>query len=917
MLFSCLLMKYRSRAIATLVAAFWLGLPTLWAAELPEPAEFFEKRVRPVLAENCFACHTDSKMGGLEMTSREALLQGGASGPAIVAGQPGRSLLIQAVRHTHERLKMPPQGRLEERQIADLTMWVERGAYWPAVEKAASGGRGDGKYVIPPEQRNFWSFQPIRDPEPPEAANESWVQSPVDRFILARLEEEGLDPVGSADKRTLIRRAYLDLTGLPPAPEQVDAFVNDESPSAFAELVDCLLESPRYGERWGRYWLDVARYADDELNSTQMDPYPNAFRYRDWVIRAFNGDMPYDLFVKAQIAGDLLPGHDKDRLAPALGFYGLSPQHQDDRVDATGRAFLGLTVACAQCHDHKFDPIPTEDYYALLGVFNSTKKAEHPLAPEPTVEEYKARQEAVREAVEARDEFISKQSEQLVEILAARTAEYLQAAWRVLGPGGLAIAEAADEAGLDAAVLQRWVRYLPASPKDHPFFEPWDRLLAEGADWDAVREFSGEVQQELLAVIKRKKEIDRENLIRTKGGAISRTELGKTELLSLERDRFYLWRDLASGSGFKIGLDPEAAAEFDSGVLYFDREEIGPYLSEPWKRHLSKLQQQVDEMKLRVPEPYPFAHVIRDVEEPANERVRIRGNENNLGDEVPRRFLAVLSPSPPAPFTEGSGRLELAEAIASPDNPLTARVMVNRIWMRHFGAGIVGTPSNFGRMGERPTHPELLDYLASRFIESGWSIKAMHREIMLSSAYQLSSDYVAENAKADPDNRLLWHFRPRRLDIEALRDSMLAVTGALDETPGGPPDPLDEVCSTRRTVYGYVSRRRLDTMLGLFDFPNPNVTSPRRVATNTPLQGLFLLNSEFVGDQAATLAWRLAKEAGEEDEARIRRAYRLLFARSPSKEELRMGLRFVNAGRGRWPAYAQILLISNQFLYLN
>ncbi|MEO7653021.1 MAG: DUF1549 domain-containing protein, partial [Bryobacteraceae bacterium] len=358
----------------------------LASATPADKSELFEMRVRPVLAKYCYACHTSSGMGGLQLDNREKLMKGGKSGPAIVPGDPDKSLLVQAVAQTHERLKMPPQGKLADTEIAALRAWVKDGAAWP--ESVAASKNASAEYVITPEQRAFWSFQPVRKPEPPTVKDKSWAKSPIDRFILARLESESLKPVAPASKRDLIRRATLDLIGLPPTTEEVSTFVHDASPDAFSKVVDRLLASPHYGERWGRYWLDVARYSDDKLNSTKEEPFPNSFRFRDWAIRAFNDDMPYDMFVKAQLAGDLLPATDREKYAPGLGFYGMSPEFQDDRVDATTRAFLGLTVACAQCHDHKFDPIPTKDYYSLLGVFRGTQYRELPLAPEDVVSSF-------------------------------------------------------------------------------------------------------------------------------------------------------------------------------------------------------------------------------------------------------------------------------------------------------------------------------------------------------------------------------------------------------------------------------------------------------------------------------------------------------------------------------------------------
>jgi len=929
------------------VLAGLLGLVCLahpGRAQSPDPDEFFEMRVRPVLAANCFACHTASKMGGLRVDARASLLTGGGRGPALVPGDPDRSLLIQAVRHSLAELKMPPQGKLEPREIDDLTRWIKAGAVWPetivsssAASATASSATGSGAKIITAEQRNFWAFRPVQKPELPAVGNQAWVRTPIDRFVLARLDAQGLEPSPPAAKRTLIRRAYFDLIGLPPTPEQVDAFLGDTSPNAFLAVVEELLASPHYGERWGRHWLDVARYSDDRLQSTQMDPYPNSFRYRDWVIEAFNDDMPYDLFVKAQIAGDLIAsqaGGDakNERFVGGLGFYGLSSllQGQDDRVDATARGFLALTVGCARCHDHKFDPIPTEDYYALLGIFKSTKLDEYPLAPAGVVKGYEEQEEKVQKEEEAFEKFLGIQSAQLVDVLASRTSAYIVAAWQVAGPLERRVEEVARSESLDLETLDRWVRYLGAAPdaeagaarRQHPLFDDWDALVSGGDRRDEtpkqVIALARSMQELVLEVIAEKKELDEKNKVRLGEDKLER-KLNEIELLSLERDRYFLWRDLASNQSFKM------PAKFDSGILYYGGRKIDRFLDGVWRDHVHAKRARLEALREMMPEKYPFFHVVSDIEKPKNEHVHIRGNAGNLGDEVPRRFLSVLSSvlsnDEPQAFTKGSGRLELAEAIANPENPLTARVMVNRIWLDHFGQALVGTPSNFGQMGERPTHPELLDYLAARFIELNWSIKALHREIMLSSTYALAAKPLAKNnakyEETDPDNRLLWRANRRRLDVEAMRDSLLFVAGRLDPSVGGKAANLADDTNYRRTVYGYVSRRRLDTMLGLFDFPNPTVTSPRRILTSTPLQGLFFLNSELVMEAAGALARRLRKEAGEDDRARILRAYGVVFGREPTGEEMRLGREFVEGEPDSWTQYAQTLLSSAEFLYLN
>jgi mono/diheme cytochrome c family protein len=866
----------------TAFTAALLALPSA-AAEATDPGEFFELRVRPVLAKNCYTCHTESQMGGLRLDSRERVVKGGNSGPAILPGDAEHSLLIQAVSQTHPRLKMPPGGKLNDDEIASLKAWVNAGAVWPETGPVIAV---KSEYKITPEQRAFWSFQPVHNAPPPQVHNAAWTKGPIDRFILAALEAHDLTPAPPADKRTLIRRATFDLIGLPPTPAEVDAFLKDTAPDAFTRVVDRLLASPHYGERWGRYWLDVARYSDDKLDSERDNPYPNAFRYRDWVIQAFNNDMPYDQFVKAQIAGDLLPGDERVKNEAGLGFYALSPEFQDDRVDATTRGFLGLTVACAQCHNHKYDPIPAQDYYSLLGIFNNTESHEYPLAPKEIVAAYSERKEKVEKQEKALKDFVARQGDELAGILAEKTARFLMAA-RKLAPAE----------GLDPNTLTRWENYLAKRDREHPYLKRWDELAARDASPEEFQKAAQEFQDALLVINAEKKLIDDKNHI-TLGLNPSREDLSGASLISLDRDKYILWRDVFEES---------------KGVLYFDEKRIGPYLQGEWKDHLDQMQAELKTLKAVLPPMYPFLHGIEDAKTLKTQRVYLRGNHDSLGEEAPPRFPAILSDGTRQNFTHGSGRLELAEAIVDPRNPLTARVMVNRIWQHHFGQGLVRTPSNFGQLGDRPSHPELLDYLARRFVESKWSVKALHREIMLSAAYQLGTEYSAKAAAADPENRLLWRANRRRLDIEAIRDTLLFVAGDLDLSSGGPPQRLN-ADNKRRTVYGLVSRRKLDGMLALFDFPNPNNTSEQRLPTNVPLQRLFFMNGDLVAQESASLAKRLNTEAG--DRARIRQAYRLVFEREPSAEEMNLGLEFLQESHEAWPRYAQVLLSSNELSFV-
>ena len=839
------------------------------AAEPANPSENFETSVRPLLVSKCFGCHTEAKSGGLQLDSREHLLAGGKSGPAIKVGDPDGSLLVQAIRQTHARLKMPPGGKLADAEVEAVAKWVREGAVWPAGTVSAA------KYVITPEQRKFWSFRPVEEPVAPKVRDMKWAHNDVDRFILAKLEEKGLAPVKQAERRTLVRRAYLDLTGLPPTADEVDAFIRDKSPDAFAKVVDGLLASPRYGERWGRYWLDVARYSDDKLNSTDDEPYTNSFRYRDWVIGAFNADMPYDMFVKAQIAGDLLP--EKDKYLAGLGFYALSPEMQDDRVDATTRGFMGLTVACAQCHNHKFDPIPQADYYSLLGIFANTKLTESPLAPKEQVESYKAAKKKLDDKKKELTEFVKAQSVSLADIFAARTADYML--------------DSADKL-LDHEVFQKWKKYLSSPEKNHPFLKTW----FEAKEGDAKKQAATEFQTLVLAVDAEKKLVEDKNHI-ILGLDPSRNDLSQASLVSMDRDRFTLWEDLFS----------------DRGILRFGDGKIDRFLAGAWKEQLESLRVEVKTLEKAMPVAYPYLQVIADNEKLAEQKIWLRGDKSNPGDPAPPRFVSILSQGDPKRFTQGAGRLELAEAVADAANPLTPRVMVNRIWQHHFGQGLVRTPSNFGAQGDRPSHPELLDYLAARFVKDGWSVKKLHRTIMLSAVYQSSAEPTEKNMGVDPDNRLLWRFNRQRLDAEALRDDLLQVSGNLDLAQGGLAVHLGKD-DKRRTVYRFVSRRKMEADFALFDFPNPNNTSEQRNATNVPPQRLYFMNNEWVIAQAKAVTARLKGD----DSQRVDAAYRLLFQRLPSAQEKKLGVEFV-AGKDAqaWAEYAQVLLTSNEFQFVD
>jgi len=914
-----------ARRVFFLTSAVALGLQ----AQTIDQAEFFEKRIRPLLAKNCFSCHTQTTLGGLRLDSRDHMLKGGNSGPAIIPGNPNQSLLVQTVSHTHERLKMPlGASRLPLEEIESLKLWVTLGAFWPEMAVSASPAASGVKYVIRPEHREFWAFQPVRKPAIPQVADTNWPKGPIDRFLLAKLKAQGLKPARPADKRTLIRRATFDIIGLPPTPEDVDAFLADDTPNAFAKVVDRLLASPHYGERWGRYWLDLARYSDSVGAIDGIANFSaNAFRYRDWVVQAFNADMPYDRFIKAQLAADMFPEKERDKVLPALGFHALGPPAEDDRVDITTRTFLALTVGCAKCHDHKFDPIPTLDYYSLQGVFKSTELQEYPLASPDVVAAYKKVQQQIKEKEEAIAEFVQKQRDLLSETLLGQTTSYVIAAWKIRSGAQKDL----PEAGLDGLTLKRWIKYLGNREREHPFLNEWDELIKKGATLENVQAFARKFQQLVISVNVEKRQMDDRNHVKLGGAAGFKDKKIRdtVNIEFLEPRKWSLWRDMA-GDPCKTG-GCQCGLPFDGGIVFYgdkgdehhgyyklaEEEKIDRFLTDERKGQLDKMRAELAELQKSLPPPYPFLHGYRDSNEPADVPVAIRGDEKNQGEIAPRRFLQILSTGEPKGFSKGSGRLELAEAIASPENPLTARVLVNRLWHYHFGQGIVRTVSNFGRLGERPSHPELLDYLATRLVESGWSIKALHRQMMLSAAYAMSTEHMSSNFEKDPDNRLHWRANlAPRLDAESLRDAILAVSGSLVRDVGGPPAKLIDD-NRRRVLYTAVTRTDVDRALLLFDFPDPNAVPETRAVTVGPLQRLYFLNSGFVISQAAKLTERLMKEAPGSDDQKIRRAYQLLFSRLPAGAEIALGIDFLHRSGNSWDQYAQVLLASTEFSSIN
>ena len=905
------------------------------AALTPRQVELFEASIRPVLLGVCADCHILDSEGDLKLDSRDAMLKGGESGPAIVPGDPDKSLLMRVIRREQGVPRMPKgAAKLSDANIAAFAEWIKSGAGWPgpatlappATDGTTASAASAPGMTITAEHRAWWAFRPLAKPAPPAVRNAEWVKTDIDRFVLARLEREGLQPVRPADRRTLIRRATLDLTGLPPTPQEVDAFVSDTAPDAYPKLVDRLLASPRYGETWGRHWLDVARYAEDDPRSLDpmgrgFSPYPNAYLYRDWVVKAFNDDMPYDAFVTAQLAADLMDETERARMLPALGFLGVGPWYYDngsvevtraderhDRVDVVSRGFLGLTVACARCHDHKYDPIPQRDYYSLAGVFLNSPYHEYPRVPASVVDEFKALEKKKKDKQDLLADFTSTESSQLAETLALQSARYMQAAWKVTGePKADAAATAASEK-LDYELLQRWIRFLAKPPKFYPYLKAWQAMIKEGGSEEEAKALAVAFQDLVADVMFEARAIKEENdIIRAKAlpGTKKKEKANLPhefvtnddfcpgcglELKSLAGDRVALHVDMFRGD--MVDSADAAAVKEDAkpGLFMFRGPALDRWLGADRRRYIDDLRDDIKALTKALPAKYAYVHGVQDADKPAPIRVAIRGNPFKPGDEVPRRFPAVLTDGEPVPFTKGSGRAELAAAIVK--QPIAMRVIVNRIWKWQFGTGLVNSPSNFGKLGERPSNPELLEYLAGLFVEHGYSIKKLQREMMLSAVYQASSDDSAAAFAKDAGNRWYWRANRRRMSAEEVRDSALFVAGALEEKLGGPSEELTP-SATHRTVYGKVSRYRLDPFLQLFDFPAPTISAEQRSSTNVPLQRLFLMNSDFMQQQAERLARIVEPEA--DNAARVKKAYRILFGRDPRPEELAAGLEFLAA----------------------
>ena len=912
-------------------------------AQATDPVEFFEKQIRPVLAENCYACHNpETKTAQLDLTIAQGFQTGGQSGPVMSPENLERSRILEVIRY-EGHVKMPPTGKLEKRQIAALTKWVKRGAHWPGTKQRVPRPRFPTR-VFTEEERGFWAFHPVREPPLPRVKEKSWVVSPIDRFILEKLEASGLEPAPPAHKLNLLRRAIFDLTGLPPTEREIEDFLTDDSQSAFEKVVERLLASPRYGERWARHWFDVVRYADSSGND-EDHRYPYAWRYRDYVIEAFNSDLPYNQFIREQLAGDLLPAHVQGEINRqgiiatgflALGQKAVAQQDKtkmlydvyDEQLDVTSKALMGLSITCARCHDHKFDPITTRDYYSLISIFASTKNFTDPqsdvtrmyfppLVPQEEYERFVKHTEALYNKAIQLDELLDKEVDQYDEVRTQQLSQYMLAA-RAVYSDGLPLSKVAHKYDLEKGILKRWVDYLTPGKERRPHLDDWynnpeTQLIPTAQGYQSqyeerLKKWNKTLRNWRKGIRTRLKE-------RLPMPPAPKPEFDK------EEDPFF-YQCYFNGGPFAISEE--------------DREGTFPKES---RERIDRLRGDFRHLEETTPREPELACAVAEGEA-VQQKVFIRGDYSNPGEDAPKAFPAILAGENQPPIGEGSGRLQLADWLTQPDHPLTGRVMVNRIWQWHFGEGLVRTPNNFGKTGEKPTHSALLDYLARRFVD-GWSLKKMHRLMMLSNTYQMSGQTTAGKAEADLKNHLLSHFHLRRLEVEEIRDALLAIDGSLDLTMGG--TLLDFLTYTdtensnsrlslnperniRRSIYLPLRRANLPTLLNLFDFGDATTSLGKRPSTNIAPQALFMMNSEFLTERSRNLASSLLTQKNWSQAQRLQEAYLRVLNRYSAADEIETGLEYIEGFQKRfgnsvqeldaWQSFCRILMASNEFIYL-
>lgn len=902
--------------------------------------DFFENKIRPLLVQHCLECHGPAKSeNGLRLDSRSAILLGGDSGPAAIAGTPKGSMIIQSVSHSGD-YDMPPNKKLADEEIAALSQWISMELPWPAK-------RPELKELTPTEkihnhQTHHWAFQPVTSPSIPEVKQPT--STVLDRLVLAKLETKNLSMSPRADQRTLIRRATFDLTGLPPTFEQVEQFTKDTSPDAYEKLINRLLESPAYGERWARHWLDIARYADTSgytLNNKD-NRYPFAFTYRDYVIDAFNNDLPYDEFIREQLAADYLDIPEDKKSLAALGFISVGRKYLarqdtiDDQVDVVTRGLMGLTVSCARCHDHKYDAIPTEDYYSIYGIFNNNEvPKELPLLGTPKqrtqFQDYFNSLKNRKEQIQA---LRNKHYQLRLNHIRSSFSDYIA---HVIAPGQAELIASQPFAKLTKSevqsnIVKQWRSFFSKNRNEPTVVKPTLALLAIPDDQFALK---AERQIKEWAKSPGQQSPEEKYLNRL----LAQPPKTKIELANvigqLFSETISAWIEAGSPPPQKgkspLPNDGLAKLVFaKNSPANFPLTELANYLDPNAKTEIQNLDKELVKLNNHPPNGLARAMVIQDKSKIKPTRVMIRGNLHRQGEVAPRRFVAVLSPLENGeikrePFKNKSGRLELANKIASPNNPLTARVFVNRVWMHHFSKPLVSTPSDFGIRCPPPVQSELLDFLALEFMNNNWSIKQLHKTIMTSDTYCQASKNRDLCDEVDPENRLLWKMNRRRLEFESLRDSMLAVSQQLDARMHGKPEKLFEANQSRRkTIYGEIDRQNLPGIYRVFDLPNPDQSAAKRTRTTVPQQSLFMINSPFVAAQANHIMKELVSN-NERQLDQIKQLYRTLFQREPTPLEIEIGSQYIESAElshrpdnlAPLARYAQVLLCTNEFEFID
>ncbi|MEW4529267.1 PSD1 and planctomycete cytochrome C domain-containing protein [Maioricimonas sp. JC845] len=911
--------------------------PAVAADPTPEQLAHFESHIRPLLVKRCVGCHGAEKQQGDLRLDRRVFAIGEGDGP-IVPGKVDESRLIDVIQYDELDTQMPPAGKLPDDEIRLLTEWVKAGAPWPddgGAEEVAHGGlprTADGKIDFAAAAQQHWAYQPVERPEPPAVQHEDQVRNEIDRFVLRKLEANGLNLSSEADPRTLIRRASVDLIGLSPSYEEVEQFRADESPEAYERVVERLLDSPQYGQRWARHWLDVARYADTKgYVFTENRFYPYSYTYRDYVVEALNSDKPYDRFLIEQIAADQLDLPENDPALAALGFLTVGPRFLnrtpdiiDDRIDVISRGVMGMTVACARCHDHKYDPIPTADYYALYGVFNSCFEPEEgPIVGEiKETPEYLAFKAELDKRQAAVDAYVAKAHGELLADARNRAGDYLLAVLKKTGKLGDAKVEYSGEKEPRDRLTRLWIDFVARRMRENdPVFVPW-KLLVESPDEEFADrvarcidpersgELGGPANPQILAALAGTPPASKMDVARVYGRVLAEID--------------QQWQALRKETPDATQLS-EPAAEQIRGVLYGSGSVSDVPVGDAERRlferdhrnQVRNLRKKVADWKVTSPGAPPRAMVLLDKEKPVQPVIFERGNPGRRGDRVPRRFPQILG-AVAGEFKEGSGRLELARAVASPENPLTARVIVNRVWMHHFGNPLVATPSDFGTRADPPTHPELLDWLAWTFMhQDNWSLKALHRRIMLSATYRQASGDRPEARTVDPENQLLWRMNRRRLEFEAMRDGLLAAAGRLDPAAGGRPVDLGKKPDfNRRTIYALIDRNNFPGLLRTFDLPSPDSSAPQRPRTTVPQQALFGMNAPFVQEIAGEIAGQVKANAPS-PEGQVDAAFRQVLGRDPDGEERALAVAYLQKSPERLTDFVQALLLTNEFMFVD